>query len=403
MAEGGMEPGFYQGRLKGRKTGRVSPREAKRAPRWEAVLAKHGLMESGKADPNQGQLFDVDKVVGPAKSEEQLMRERGAPPPLVGSAPGFMPGIERATEKATKKAKITGLQKLATARERAGTSRGGPAVQETMQDRQAAYDAGKPADWYMPVSDGQNVVGESAAMKAMRAATPESRVSPQQFIRTVAITSPRTAWDEGGAPGTTDYKMPNIESAKSAASAFSAVAGQPDASPSSAIEAAASAPGQALAQSMRKAGEHLLKPTTSPIEIASPKSQKVPNFEQALLMGTEDKTLTKGMAGSYTVDTWDTRSAGLDEGVLNTDAGYAAAKMTGRRAALKNWELPSNFQSRTWVVEREKEPVESMGQNRLFQSSGGKVVPNPSAMPAEKVSPQQFKKSKTAEEFGLEF
>lgn len=403
MADDGMTPGFYQSRLRGRKTGRVSPRDAQRAPRWEAVLAKHGLMESGKADPNQGQLFDVDKVVGPAKSEEQLMRERGAPPPLAGSAPGFMPGLEGASDKNIKKSKITGLKKLATARERAGTSRGGPAIRETLEDRQAAYEAGKPADWYMPVSGGQNVVGESAAMKAMRAATPESRVSPSQFVRTVAITSPRTAWDEGGAPGTTDYRMPNIESAKSAARAASDVAATPDASPSAVVKAASQAPGQALAQSMRKAGEHLLKPTTSPIEIADPKSQKVPNFEQALLMGTEDKTLTKGMAGSYTVDTWDARSAGLDESVLGSAAGYAAAKMTGRRAALKNWELPSNFQSRTWVVEREKEPVASMGENRLFRSVGGRITPNPSALPDAKVSPQQFKKSKTAEEFGLEF
>jgi hypothetical protein len=395
------EPGFYQTRLTGRKSGRVAPRDAIRAPRHEAVLAKHGLMESGKADPNQGQLFNPSDL-GPAKSDAQLMAERGAPPPLAGSAPGFMPGIERSTEKATKKAKITGLQKLATSRERAGTSRGGPAVKETMEDRQAVYDAGKPADWYMPVEDGQNVVGESAAMRAMRAATPESRVSERQFVRTVAITSPRTAWDEGGAPGTTDYRMPNIESAQNAARAAS-FAMDADASPKVIADSASSAPGQALASSMKKAGEHLPRPTTDPIKIANPKSQKVPNFEQALLLGTEDKTLTRGMAGAYTVDTWDLRSAGLGEDVLNTDAGYAAAKMTARRAALKNWELPSNFQSRTWVAEREKDPVESMGENRLFVSMKGRLTPNPAALPTDKTSPAQFKRSKTAEEFGLDF
>lgn len=404
MSDAGMEPGFYQTRLRGRKTGRISPRDAVRAPRYEAVLAKHGLMSSGKADPNQGQLFDPNVVLGPEKSDAEIAAERGAPPPLAGSAPGFMPGLERSTEKATKQAKITGIKKLQTARERAGTARGGPTLKETMEDRQANYEKGKPTDWYMPVGeDGQHVVGESAAMRAMREAAPSAHMSGRQFVRTVAITSPRTKWTEGGAPGTTDYTMPNIESSVNVGREV-AQAREED---RDIVEAAGGAAGPALNEMKAKAGKHLDLPMTSPIEIKDPASQKVPNFEQALLMGTEDPELTRTMAGSYTVDSWDARSAGAAESVLGTDAGYAALKMTGRRAALKNWELPSNFQSRTWEVERSKEPVESMGENRLFVSGkGGSLRPNPNALPdsdSGKLSPQFDARSPRAKELGLEF
>jgi len=172
-------------------------------------------------------------------------------------------------------------------------------------------------------------------------------------------------------------------------------------------EAAGSAAGPALGDMKAKAGRHLNRPVTDPIEIKNPSSQKVPNFEQALLMGTEDKELTRTMAGSYTVDAWDARSAGAAESALKSDAGYAALKMTGRRAALKNWELPSNFQSRTWEVERNKEPVESMGENRLFVSGkGSSLKPNPAALPASdstKLSSQFDSRSPRAKELGLEF
>jgi hypothetical protein len=404
MAEEGMEPGFYQARLKGRKTGRVAPRDAVRAPRYEAVLAKHGLMESGKADPNQGQLFNPDVVLGPAKSDAEIAREKGAPPPLAGSAPGFMPGIERKTDKATKQAKITGIKKLQTARERQGTSRGDTPLKETMEDRQANYDKGKPTDWYMQVGEsGDHVVGESAAMRAMRKAAPSAHMSGRQFVRTVAITSPRTKWNEGGAPGTTDFTMPNIESSVNVGREVA----QARVEDRNIEEAAGSAAGPALDTMKAKAGRHLDRPVTDPIEIKNPSSQKVPNFEQALLMGTEDKELTRTMAGSYTVDAWDARSAGAAESALQSDAGYAALKMTGRRAALKNWELPSNFQSRTWEVERNKEPVESMGENRLFVSGrGGSLKPNPSALPdsdSTKLSSQFDSRSPRAKELGLEF
>lgn len=404
MAEEGMEPGFYQTRLKGRKTGRVSPRDAVRAPRYEAVLAKHGLMSSGKADPNQGQLFNPEAVLGPERSDAEIARERGAPPPLAGSAPGFMPGLERASDASTKKAKITGIKKLQTARERLGTARGGPTLKETMEDRQANYDAGKPTDWYMPVGEsGQSVVGESAAMKAMRVAAPSAHMTGRQFVRTVAITSPRTKWNEGGAPGTTDFTMPNIESSVNVGREVA----QARVEDRDIEEAAGSAAGPALDTMKAKAGRHLDRPVTDPIEIKDPASQKVPNFEQALLMGTEDKELTRTMAGSYTVDAWDARSAGAAESALGSDAGYAALKMTGRRTALKNWELPSNFQSRTWEVERNKEPVESMGENRLFVSGkGGVLKPNPTAVPDSdytKLSPQFDKRSPRAKDLGLEF
>lgn len=402
MAEEYMTPGFYQTRLQGRKTGRVSPRDAIRSPRYEAVLAKHGLMESGKADPNQGQLFNPDVVLGPAKSDADIAKERGAPPPLAGSAPGFMPGIERKTDQATKKAKITGIKKLQTARERAGTARGTSPLKETMEDRQANYARGKPTDWYMPVGEsGQHVVGESAAMKAMREATPASHMTGRQFVRTVAITSPRTKWNEGGAPGTTDFSMPNIESSVNVGREVARARFEDR----NVEEAAGSAAGPALDTMKAKAGRHLNKPVTDPIEIKDPASQKVPNFEQSLLMGTEDKELTRTMAGSYTVDAWDARSAGAAESALSSDAGYAALKMTGRRAALKNWELPANFQSRTWEVERQKEPVESMGENRLFVSGkSGTIRPNPSALPSEgKMSPQFDRRSQRAKDLDLEF
>ena len=58
MADYG-EPGFYQGRQKGLKTGRVSPREAKRAPAETRIFAAHGMVDKGEADVNQGQLTAV--------------------------------------------------------------------------------------------------------------------------------------------------------------------------------------------------------------------------------------------------------------------------------------------------------------------------------------------------------
>lgn len=402
------EPGFYQSRLQGRASGRLSPRDAIRAPRREQVLANHDLIPSGAANPHQGQLFNPRSI--PSKTPEQIARERGVAPPLASSKGGFMPGLQRTTPERTRAAKATAVKALGAARARTGNYSDTP-VKDAMADRAALYAQGKPADWYQPVSEGRNVMGEGMARTAIDNAALRTGVSNEHMTRAVALTSPRTAWDAGGAPGTTDYSRPNIESAENVIRAVKGLGKDP--SVSAAREAASMAPGKALNQPKMKAAEYFVAgDTKSPIRVADPSSQKVPNFEQSLHMSHVDPAIVRQASGSYTVDSWDTAGIKADEKMLKSDTGYAIAHMTGVRAALKAGELPPNFQARSWNALREMAQPVDMGTNRLFETQrGGRIVPNRSAMPPEReetmASLQEMsrlsRRTSTADKYGLEF
>lgn len=291
-----------------------------------------------------------------------------------------MPGIQRTTPERTRQAKANAINTLGAARVRTGASRGGPPVKEAMEDRQALYDAGKPADWYQPVSNGRNVMGEGMAHQGIANAAARTGSTHAQMTRAVALSSPRTAWDEGGAPGTTDYARPNIESAEAVVRNVNAL--PPDSDRDTIRETGHGTHGASLGEAKAKAAEyHATVPSTQPIRVSDPSSQKVPNFEQSLHMGHVDPAIVRGAAGSYTVDKWDVAGIGGDEKMLKSDMGYHVAHMTGTRAALKNGELPPNFQARTWNTARDQAQPASMGENRLFVSkrSGG-LAPNPNAM-----------------------
>lgn len=404
-----IDPGFYQSHLRGRASGRVSPRPALRGPVRERVLANHGLLDQGRADPNQGQLFP-DTEAGPVIPAATLARQRGVPAPLPSSAPGFMPSIKRSTPQATRKTKALALTKVADARIRTGADRGtGAPIREAMEDRLAIYDRGKPADWYQAVSEGRNVHGPGMAHELIENAAMRTGTSFAKMARATALSSPRTAWDEGGAPGTTDFTRPNLASAEAVVRTVHSL---PDgASRDQVREAGHSTHGEALGEAKAKAADyHANVPVTAPIGISDKASQKVPNFEQSLHMGHIDPAIVRGAAGSYTVDRWDAETIGGDEKMLKSEMGYAVAHMTGVRAAHKVGELPPNFQARTWNAARDMAQPATMGTNRLFVSKrSGRLEPNPNALPTERVSPtwnggsRSSRRQSTADKYDLEF
>lgn len=400
------EPGFYQGTLRGRASGRPSPRQAVRGPVRERVFADHGLLDKGRADPHQGQLFP-DHQAGPVLSPTAVARQRGVPAPLPSSSAGFMPGIQRSTPQAARRAKALAVHKLGDARARTGSSRGGPPVKEAMEDRQKLYDSGKPADWYQPVQDGRNVMGAGMAHESIANAAHRTGTSHADMTRAVALTSPRTAWDEGGAPGTSSFSRPNLESAEAVVRNVHAL--RPDADREAVRQAGHSTHGAALGEAKAKAAEyHASVPVVDPIRVQDPSSQKVPNFEQSLHMGHIDPAVVRGAAGSYTVDKWDVSGIGGDEKMLKSDTGYHIAHMTGTRAALKNGELPPNFQARTWNAARDQAQPVSMGNDRLFVSKrSGALAPNPAAMaspqPQWSMDSRALRRQSTADKYDLEF
>jgi hypothetical protein len=80
----------------------------------------------------------------------------------------------------------------------------------------------------------------------------------------------------------------------------------------------------------------------------------------------------------------------------------AAARMTGRRSALKHGELPSMHQSAVWEGQKSKE-TEPLGEHSLLETMrSGKVRARPSAT-ADYVGEQFDGRSPTAKRLGLEF
>lgn len=405
-----LTPGFYQGRLRGNATGRLSPREAQRPPRADIINARHGIVSFPSIDPHQGSLWHPDTV--PARPSADIVRSHGIPEaPPGGGHRGFMPGVQRSTPEKTRAAKVTAVEKLGTALARTGVSRGGPPVKETIENRLNVYAKGKPAPWYSHTEDGTVKPGEASTL--IGAAAERQGVSHATMTRAVAITSPRTAWDDendlGGHSG--GRARPNLQSAENV---VSRVRQLPSGADEATIRAAGeSAYGKSLNQPKGKAAVEVARgEPTGKLPIVDQASQKVPNFEQSLHLDHVSPHVQQQAAKSYTVDVHDTTSFGGDETMLKTDLGYHVAAMTGRRAALKVGELPPNFQASTWNVIRDAAGPASVGDHRLFKAVPrgpklGDLLPNPKAMPPDREhltnAIDQARPKSFAEKMGIEF
>lgn len=441
-------PGFYQGMV-GRKTGRPSPRpggHGRTAPRHEQVLAEHGLLASGAADPKQGQLFSPSELPIP-KTSTQLAGEHDVAPPLASQRPGFMPELyeqknqagvvsERTTKQAHK-AMAGAINRLPEHElnlpgDRTRTSerlpgaeyfKGGPrkgevkkeAVQgpqlrapmaEAMHQRQETYNRqGGDAPWYAKRTqrDGGFDVGTGEAAEMVANAAERHGISYRQMARTTAITSPRTAWTEG-MKGTADYADPNLESAENVVHDIQRA--QATDKSFNAADVGGQAYGRSLGAMKAKAGEDLVRNQPgAPIPISDISSQKVPNFNQSFLLSHSSQAIQRQAAQAYTVDTHDVTSQGSNVDLLKTQGGYAISRMLGRRTALKNRELGPMSQSRVWEGQRTK-TAEPMGEHSMFETTrAGKIKPRASALPNyERPMSQQFdNRSETAKKHGLEF
>jgi hypothetical protein len=166
------------------------------------------------------------------------------------------------------------------------------------------------------------------------------------------------------------------------------------------------AEGRSLGEMKAKAAvDYVESDPSRAIPIGDLSSQKVPNFNQALLQHHPSQAVQRQAALSYTVDTHDVSSQGSHVDLLKTPGGYAIAHMIGRRAALKNRELPTMGQSGVWMGQKSKEP-EPIGDNSLFEETrSGKLRPNPRALPSytPPVSAQFDNRSPTAKRLGIEF
>lgn len=397
-----MTPGYFQGRQQGLKSGRTSPRDAIRPSRSDTVNAAHGIVSTGSIDPNQGQLFNSRQI--PAVPQAELVRRAGgaAPDPLA-SHKGFMPNL-------TPKQKVAGIKRLGAARVRTGASRGGPAVKESMEDRAAVHAQGKDRDWYAS-RNHEGHLGAGAAGDLVGDVAARQGVSHARATRAVAVTSPRTSWDElnaGPAGHSGGMSRPNINSAESVMSAVNQLGADP--LHTRIVEAAGSVRGKALGSMMVKAGvEYAKGEPNQPIPVSSAASAKVPNFEQSLHLDNASKAVQEQASRSYTVDVHDTRSFGGDEAMLKTAGGYHIAAMTGRRAALKAGELAPRAQSSSWEVIRGREAPESMGSHGLFrQTRAGNILPHPNALPNVSVRKSLAEggsddRSDFAKKMGIEF
>src|SRR5262245_25163428 len=212
--------GFYQ-QYVGRKTGRPSPRpmgHGRGGPRHETIMAAHGLMESGAADPRQGQLFAPHELPQ-AETAKALAAKHGVAPPLAASRPGFMPELYEkegggtvSTAQAHKRM-AGGISRLSNYSLSQSTT---PPVATALSERAAtrALHQGD-APWYASrseVSPGRYELGPGSATEMITAASRRAGVGYEAMSRATAITSPRTLWTKGQ-EGTADWKAPNVESA----------------------------------------------------------------------------------------------------------------------------------------------------------------------------------------------
>lgn len=389
------EPGFYQG-VRGRKTGRSAPRQAIRPPRREVVYARHGLIDQGAADPNQGQLFDTSNVtvsmddraaqlgLTPGVTTVRPTPKAGKPTPKnldlpLAAAPGFMPGL-------TAKQKVEAIKSAGnlietrtinskTGKEEVKTGSTTP-VKLMMERRQESHNRGVNQPWYSGIDPetGEHdlsIPGNSPRMIAESAE--RMGVSPQAMARSYAITSPRNQWLAGTA-AESNVMSPNRESAEGAIGVATSLPAT--ATPAQIKAASTAAAGRGLPTMVEKAA-HQYRSTkedvTTPIPVASRLSQKVPNFEPSLKLSGVHPAASRIAAEAYTVDTRDLDVVGMPEKALDKVGMYELIGMTGARTALKNYQLPPNEQAREWM---EREPTPPLG-GLFVEDKKGRLLSNP--------------------------
>lgn len=450
----GTGPGFYQTdpqygavggpRLSGRKTGRAAPKDHVRQPAWEDTLQRHDLLPmhdsqvgpNSSFNPNQGQLFDP-QVVAPRDSrpDAAIARSVGAPTgeitaakskknPMLGATPGYMPGLDT-------KQKIAAVKNVGDARAATGASRGGAPFAEIMQDRSS--DRGPAAPWYMGTnSSGQhdrNVPGEAANKISDAAARTGSSYS--NMARAVAMTSPQMGWKSEGTTidplahqtdrmGSSAGTHPNLAVAedvvrtttaavKSGADVTESLSARQFvarddrdaevASSSSMVEHPSALGGTTSGR--EKAGANRVREMSSPgsplpaYSIQDVKSQKAANFDASLNLSHPNPAVQRIAAQSYTVDRHDAASVGIDaeSNEFKRRGTYEAVAMTGRRAALKNRQLPPNEQASEWEVHRGKK---GLGQgNQMLSAGTTNVRPDLGVSAPAKASSRNLQRSRS--------
>lgn len=397
------------GQLRGRQSGRVSPRAAIRTPVHEKVLSDHGIMAPGDADRNQHALFDVKPY---QESAEDTAKRVGTAPPLPSSRPGFLPGIA-APKRATK------------ADQAVGEARGVPAEDVARRGRKAKFinsygdlRANQPAphpgnaagpvgaaynnrsdaiakapahvDWYTKQEGGLKAQpGEAISMMDHRATA--VGVSLNDMTRASAVTSPRTAWTDSNKMYQT---TPNLDAATDTArgvvNATKANGGKEIGDEAREKIGRANA-GNALPDRAAIAAHGIGRPevNTAPIPTGE-QYQKVPNFHESLQVGRTDlpDNLRQHFARSHTQDTWDLSISGLGEKTHNQSGSYQIEHMVAGRAALKSGAIPPDAQAATWEAKRNSSSPAPLSASKpnpatgtytkihsLFQDNDGKLQP----------------------------
>lgn len=432
-----VTPGFYQSeqqfgavggaRLQGRKSGRVAPRDHIRQPAWEDTLQRHDLLPKNQNqvgsnrdyNPDQGQLFDTQKVTPrDSRSDVDIAKSQGAVTgeitaakskkqnPVLGATPGFMPGL-------TKKQKVGAIQNIGEARVATGADRGtGAPFAEMMEDRQSAFDTGTrgggKAPWYMGTDDSGNYSKDIPGQATTRIQESAARVGAgsSEHTRTTAMTSPQMAWASEGSTNdpmtgvadrgaATAGMMPNIAVAEDVAGKVRGRSAWEGTSRYEREGVERDIPRQVhhpdalggTPDAREKAAGHVAKaasqttPKSSPYPVQDIKSQKAPNFEASLNLSHIDPAVQRIAAQSYTVDRHDAAGVGVDveSKEFKRRGSYEAVAMTGRRAALKNRQLPPNEQAIEWEARREDKGL-GMGNQMFVSGTGvgtGTPVPRP--------------------------
>lgn len=373
------------GHLRGRQSGRVSPRPAIRQPRHEAVMVSHGLMESGQGDHNQHALFDTTPYT---RSVGDLVQEHQLTTPLPSSRPGFLPGIEgRATPTKAHKAvaEQRGVAPEDVARRAAkadvvrryGDLRSVHPVPEASPEQgpvgQAysrrvslarnanSYFHGESPSWYSHTDERGHVV-EGEAQRLLRDASFRAGTTVNEMTRAAAITSPRTAWTDSNVL----YRSyPNLDSAVNVAKAIAPLRGL-NIDVKNVREVGASAPGTALGERKALAAEDIHSADkTSPIR-SGKNYGKVPNFNESMHLGQEGvpDTIRQQYARAHTQDMWDLQTSGLDENAHNKRGIYDMEKMIAGRAAIKEGRTVPDVQADTWEHVRQQTNPETLTASR---------------------------------------
>lgn len=443
FSQAAVEPGFYQSapqhgavggeRLRGRKSGRVAPRDHVRQPAWEDTLQRHDLLpmndnqvgSNRDYDPNQGQLFDTQSVTPrDTRSDVEIAKSRGAvtgeitaastkkQDPLLGATPGFMPGLD-------KKQKIEAIKNMESARVATGADRGSghwkalgrdkpwegstsnaAPFKEMMEDRAAAFAKGSEskAPWYMGTDETghfrRDIQGDAA--RKIQESAARVGAGSSEHIRTTAMTSPQMAWKSEGSTrdpmttvadrgAATAGMYPNIAVAEQVAGGVRGAKPWDGESTYEREGVERSIPRQVhhpdalggTPDGRAKAAGHVARaasrdvPQSEPYPIQDIKNQKAPNFEASLNLSHIDPAIQRIAAQSFTIDRHDASGVGIDaeSKEFKRRGSYEAVAMTGRRAALKNRELPPNEQAIEWEARREDK---GLGKgNQMFVAGTG--------------------------------